>query len=90
MDSESNSNNTDNNKVGRGGPKTARGKSWSRLNARKEGLFSRELLVTEADRPLYDKICADLRRQLRRDTTPKQIAVENIITCTWPASWRCG
>lgn len=53
------------------------------MNARKEGLFSCELLIAEADRPLYDKVCADLRRQLRRDTIAKQIAVENIITCTW-------
>ena len=85
MDLEKNSNNTDNdkNKGSRGGPKTPRGKSWSRRNATKEGLFCRELLIKEVDRPLYDKICVDLRRQLQPDSAAKQIAFDNIVTCTW-------
>lgn len=78
-----NSNNTNSNNSTRGGPKTPGGKARSSKNARKEGLFSRELPITEVDRPLYEKIRADLRRQLRPDTPVKEIAFENIVACLW-------
>jgi hypothetical protein len=67
----------------KGGPKTAAGKARSRGGARKSGVFSKELLVTEAERPEYDKIRNDLYRQLKPNTPAQEIAFENIITCTW-------
>ena len=38
------------------GPKTLRGKRYSRSNARTHGLYSRELLVSEADTPEFKEM----------------------------------
>jgi hypothetical protein len=82
MDSKKNTTNSQKAK-GRSGPKTVAGKSRSSLNAMKYGVFSAELLVIDADRPMYDKIRNDLYRQLKPNTAAQQIAFQNVIACAW-------
>src|ERR1035438_4971429 len=48
------------------GPKTPRGKSFSRYNAVKHRLYSKELFITEADKAEYD----EMREGLITDLTP--------------------
>jgi hypothetical protein len=65
------------------GPTTARGKSYSRNNARKHGLYSRELFVPEADNPEFQKMRVDLEADLKPGTTLQRFAFDYVVACHW-------
>jgi len=67
------------------GPKTAIGKRRVRLNALKHGLYSRELAISDADKPDFDSLRESLRDQLAPRTALQDLAFEKIVVC----SWRC-
>jgi hypothetical protein len=65
------------------GPKTPRGKSYSRTNALKHGLYSKELLVSEADKPEFEEMHAGLEAGLKPSTTLQGFAFDYIVVCHW-------
>jgi hypothetical protein len=65
------------------GPRTPRGKSYSRHNALKHGLYSKELLVSEADRPEFGELSVALMAQLKPSTTFQRLAFDYIVVCHW-------
>ena len=67
------------------GPRTPRGKHYSRLNAVKHGLYCKELLVLDTDQPEFEALRRDLEAQYSPTSPTRRIAFENIVAC----SWRC-
>jgi hypothetical protein len=65
------------------GPKTLRGKRYSRSNALKHGLYSKELLVSEADRPEFEVMCVGLKAGLKPSTLLQELAFDYIVVCHW-------
>jgi len=65
------------------GPNTPRGKSYSRRNALKHGLYSKELLVSEADKPELDEMRAGLEADLKPSTTLQRLSFDYIVVCHW-------
>ncbi len=65
------------------GPKTPRGKSYSRSNALKHGLYCKELLVSEADKPEFEEMRAGLEADLQPSTTLQGLAFDYIVVCHW-------
>ena len=65
------------------GPKTTRGKQFSRQNARRHGLFSCELLVSDHDRPEFEELRGELASQLKPKTPLQEIAFQSILSCCW-------
>ena len=65
------------------GAKTARGKSFSRRNALKHGLFSREVLVSDADKPEFDDLRRQLVAQFEPSTVMQSLAFDNVVLWTW-------
>ncbi len=65
------------------GPTTPRGKRYSRSNARTHGLYSKELLVSEADRPEFEEMRFGLEAQLQPSTTLQGLAFDYIVVCHW-------
>lgn len=65
------------------GPKTPRGKRYSRSNARTHGLYSKELLVSEAERPEFEEMRLGLEAQLQPSTTLQGLAFDYIVVCHW-------
>ncbi|MGA2981957.1 MAG: hypothetical protein ABSD76_20365 [Terriglobales bacterium] len=65
------------------GPKTPRGKRYSRCNARTHGLYSEELLVSETDRPEFEATRVGLKAQLKPSTTLQVLAFDYIVACQW-------
>ena len=72
------------------GPKTAVGKSRSRLNSTRHGFFSRAMAIPEKDRPAYERLRKCLLDDLQPATPVEQIAFENIMDCMWRRNlaWR--
>jgi len=64
-------------------PKEPRGKSYSRRNALKHGLFSKELVVSQEDTPQFEKMRDSLSRQFTAATPLQEIAVNRIVCCCW-------
>jgi hypothetical protein len=65
------------------GPRTPTGKRTSSRNSLKHGLFSRELRLTDEEKPEFQKLSTELAQQLQSETVLQQIAVDRIITCCW-------
>ena len=65
------------------GPKTPRGKGHSRGNARTHGLYSKELFISEADRPAFAEMRFGLETQLQPSTTLQAIAFDYVVVCHW-------
>jgi hypothetical protein len=65
------------------GPKTPRGKRYSRCNAVKHGLYSKELFVAEADRPEFEEMRLGLKAQLKPSTTFQWSAYDYVVACQW-------
>ena len=75
------------------GPKSARGKAYSRRNALKHGLFVRQLTDFEAlheDPQEYEKLLNGLWDQYQPIGKAEQIEVERIAICCWrlKRAWR--
>jgi hypothetical protein len=65
------------------GPKTPRGKRHSRSNARKHGLYSKELLVSEVESPEFEEMRLGLEAQLQPSTTLRWLAFDYVVVCHW-------
>ena len=65
------------------GPKTWRGRKHSSHNAFKHGLYSKELVISEADQPEFDALCTGLREQLKTDTLLHENAFDYVVVCHW-------
>jgi hypothetical protein len=71
------------NPQGSTGPRTTTGKCTSSQNSLKHGLFSRELHLTDEDKPVFEKLCRELAQQLSSETAPQRLAFDQVITCAW-------
>lgn len=67
------------------GPKTILGKKRASSNALKEGLYSKELNVSEADKPEFELLRKSIFQQLAPGTPLQTIAADTVVAC----SWRC-
>jgi len=65
------------------GPKTPKGKRYSGRNAVKHGLFSKQLITNEKDRPAYDDLLMEIIEERAPATTLQFITCEEIVNCTW-------
>jgi len=65
------------------GPKTKRGKRYSRRNALKHGLYSSELLASAEDQPEFGELRGELMSQYQPATTMQWLAFDNIHHCCW-------
>jgi hypothetical protein len=75
------------------GPKTPRGKAYSRRNALKHGLFSRDwsdFAVLGEDSREYEKLLGDLWDQYQPIGRAEELDVERIALCWWrlKRAWR--
>ena len=61
------------------GPRTAEGKTKSARNAATHGLFSATLVVSEADRPVYEEMVASLRAELHPKSALQESIFANIL-----------
>jgi hypothetical protein len=64
------------------GPRTAIGKSNSRRNAAKHGLFSQELLFSDIEKAEFQALHRSLQSQLQPMTALQRITLEEIAVCT--------
>jgi hypothetical protein len=65
------------------GPTTPRGKRYSSSNARKHGLYSKELLVSEADTPQFEEMSSGLDAQLQPSTVLQRLAFDHVVVSCW-------
>ena len=65
------------------GPKTLRGKSHSSRNSLKHGLFSRDLVIAEADKPIFSALYQELYKQLTPKTALQRVGFDGIVVCCW-------
>jgi hypothetical protein len=65
------------------GPRTTAGKRRSSLNALELGFYSRDLKISDEDRPAFDAILNNLLLELEPSTTLQTIAVHQIRACYW-------
>jgi tetrahydromethanopterin S-methyltransferase subunit B len=68
------------------GPRTARGKAYSRRNATKHGLFTHnwmEFVLLGEDPCEYEKLLADLCEQYQPVGRAEKLEVERIAVCWW-------
>lgn len=65
------------------GPKTSIGKKHSSSNAWIHGFYSRELRVSEEDKPEFQALRATLFQQFAPGTALQTIATEIVVTCAW-------
>lgn len=65
------------------GPKNQASKKHVRLNALKHGLFAKELIIKEQDKPEYDALQTMLHRQYAPSTAMQQIGFQRILCCGW-------
>jgi len=74
------------------GPRTARGKAFSRRNAWKHGLFARELddfVMNREDPSEYRELLDGLREQFRSVGSAEELEVERIAQCWWRLKRAC-
>jgi hypothetical protein len=69
------------------GPKTERGKNWSRRNALKHGILASALLLTQGegaeDQAAFDELLGGLSRDLAPVGMLEEMQVEKIAVCWW-------
>jgi hypothetical protein len=65
------------------GPKTPRGKRYSRNNARTHGFYSKELLISEVDKPEFEEMRGGLMAQLQPSTMLRKLAFDYCAVCQW-------
>ena len=65
------------------GPRTAEGKSISRLNARREGFTGQIVILDAEDRPHFEKFKSDLVADLQPKTTLELSLAHGIAWDTW-------
>jgi hypothetical protein len=65
------------------GPKTAQGKRNSSRNALRHGFFSRELVLSDAEKIEVQELRQALHEQLQPGTTLQDIKFDRIVCCCW-------
>ncbi|HLI79417.1 MAG TPA: hypothetical protein VKV03_05510 [Candidatus Binataceae bacterium] len=69
------------------GPRTARGKSRSRLNAMKHGILASQAVIAtmegHAERKLFEATVEGLERDFQPEGTYEQLLVQEIAACFW-------
>jgi hypothetical protein len=69
------------------GPRTARGKSWSRLNALKHGILASQAVLTttegRAERKAFEELVSGLALDFRPTGAFEQSLVQQIAACIW-------
>jgi len=69
------------------GPKTARGKAWSRLNALKHGVLASQAVITTVEgreeRMAFEQLVEGLGHDFAPVGTFEQVLVEQIAACIW-------
>lgn len=65
------------------GPKTAKGKQISRMNAMKHGLRARELLTPDEEPSDFKSFCSDALRDLAPQGFMETELAEQIVSCCW-------
>jgi hypothetical protein len=65
------------------GPRTPRGKSHSRCNSGKHQLYSRELFVSEGDKPAFQEMRAGLEAELHPGGILRWLAFDYVVACLW-------
>jgi hypothetical protein len=69
------------------GPRTAGGKSWSRLNALKHGILASQAVIAtiegRADRKLFEATVEGLAQDFEPVGTYEQLLVQEIAACFW-------
>jgi hypothetical protein len=69
------------------GPRTARGKSWSRLNALKHGILASQAVLTttegRAERKAFEDLVSGLALDVRPTGAFEQSLVQQIAACIW-------
>jgi len=72
------------------GPKTPRGKAWSRRNARRHGLLSREIVLpSDEERSEYVQLLADLREEHEPSGITEDLLVQKIANAFWLMKLTC-
>jgi hypothetical protein len=69
--------------VTRGGPRTPKGKSRSRGNARRHGIFSSELTLSDQERREFNQLESQLRNDLKPATPLCELLFDNLLTSAW-------
>jgi hypothetical protein len=69
------------------GPRTAGGKSWSRLNALKHGILASQTVIAtiegRAERKLFEATVAGLAQDFQPEGAYEQLLVQEIAACFW-------
>jgi hypothetical protein len=65
------------------GPRTAEGKSRTRLNGLRHGLTGQTVLLPEEDRAIYDKHCSDFLTELRPEGPVETQVAQSIADDYW-------
>jgi len=69
------------------GPRTARGKAWSRLNALKHGILASQVVITTIEgrdaRRMFEATVAGLAQDFQPVGTYEQLLVQEIAACFW-------
>ena len=68
---------------GRGGPRTLLGKSRSRGNARKHGIFSTELTMSATEKAEFNALRASLGSTRTHDGPIRDLLFDNLVTVAW-------
>ncbi len=72
------------------GPKTPRGKAWSRRNARRHGLLSREIVLpSDEERSEYVQLLADLREEHEPSGITEDLLVQKVANAFWLMKLTC-
>ena len=66
-----------------GGPVTEGGKKRVRMNALKHGLFSKELVVRDDEKPEYEELWTTLHKQYAPSTPMQQVGFARIVWSAW-------
>lgn len=67
------------------GPKTSRGKRFSRRNSLRHGFYSKELHISDADRPEFEELRRLLELEFKPATAMQALAFDSIVAWAWRA-----
>jgi|HubBroStandDraft_4_1064222.scaffolds.fasta_scaffold118916_1 hypothetical protein len=65
------------------GARSPAGKLAAKRNPRTHGFFAQELIISEAEKPVFQSLSRTLHEELLPKTALQNIAFEEIVSCTW-------
>ena len=65
------------------GARTEAGKERAKMNAKTHGIFAKELLIPDKDKPQFEVLRSSLGEQLKPASVLQQIAFEKILASCW-------